>query len=89
MEKGEMCYECDGGSPGRVRELEFLIKGVLERSLPYVFKYNAFLIQAEDWMALSHAVSLRSKLLASLLEKRERGEEVTQEEIDEFLRMKE
>lgn len=68
-----------------LKEVFALIRRTLDNSIPYVSKYNAFLIRAEDWTALADMVNPNVQRLNVLLEKQKRGEKLTPEEIEKGL----
>lgn len=66
----------------RVMELEAAGRKVIESSVPYLAKYNSFMISPDAWKALNNLVTHGAKELDSLLQRHARGELLTEEEIN-------
>jgi len=66
-----------------------VIKRTLDNSIPYISQHNAFLITVDDWSELANIAFPHMRKLDALLKKQERGEQLTQKEIEEALRWNE
>ena len=66
----------------RALELETAGRKVIESSIPYLAKYNSFMISPDAWKALNNLVTPGAKELDSLLQRHARGEVVTEDEIN-------
>lgn len=69
----------------RVMELETAGRKVIESSVPYLAKYNSFMISPDAWKALNNLVTPGAKELDSLLQRSARGEAVSEAEINTVL----
>ena len=72
----------------RYNDLDYIrsvIKKTIDGSIPYIAKHNAFLIRDEDWNDLVEIISPSMRKINLLLEKRDRGEPLDENEIKEAL----
>jgi len=77
MHNGE-CANCS-----RLAAYEKAAKAAIESSIPYVAKYDAFLISAEAWNMLAVLVVPGMVKLNELLDRARRGEKISAEEVHE------
>jgi hypothetical protein len=68
-----------------LKELREAVNDGLNRSLPYLGKYGAFLLPEDSWNTLAGLVNPKIARFDVLLKKREQGEELTPQEIDDAL----
>ena len=61
------------------------IKRAIDASVPYISKYNAFMIPAENWQELAHLVSPRVRAIDALFDRLNKGETLTEDEITRAL----
>lgn len=72
-------------TPQEHKELLAIVKQAIDKSIPYIASYGAFMIPASIWNELAAAAYPEIKRLDEISSRISKGEKMTEAEIDQIL----